>query len=763
MLAKKGATLDANSAALSKPLWDFDYDTVRKWANSIARDQDIALVEIVDYQNQTIALKSKRSKANADTQDQANLYSKKIIHTVDGEPNVVGTLKITFFDDRIGIAVWKEVSKSAILFVVSTITVLTVALVANRTMIGAPLSRLTSVIESAHETSKKTRVEWKSKDEIGMVARAFYEMQDHLEAERIELVRANDRHMFLYNNTPIMLFTVDIYDCIQRVSDYWLRATGYSKQQVLGFKFSMFVSESSQDAYEHRRSIETLSEHQEHGTTLSFLKQDGTYIDVLLTETRDYDDTSGLGRYLSVMTDISKLKAAEAEIITQAQTDLVTGLLNRTGFTHHLESALNGAGTETSVAILFFDLDHFKWVNDNLGHFSGDEVLQQVARRVVPLLHPGELFGRFGGDEFAVMISGQSINERTTCLAAQINEHLSQPFNLSERTVLITTSIGISFYPEQAKDVESLLKTSDIAMYRQKNRGRNGFCIYDEAFGAEAARKLEIEETISEALTNNWFELHFQPIVDLHNESIIGFEGLLRLNHPEKGLLPPSEYIEVAEQTGHILDIGDQVLELGVAALDRLKSDPTLSSAYVAINLSAAQFISNLPMKVSEQLIRWNVSPDKLVLEMTESVLMQDSPGLYKILDDIVLMGCRFALDDFGTGFSSLSYMNRFPVSIVKIDQSFVREIEKCGATQKARKTAALIEGIVGLSHKLDLKVTAEGIETEEQYALLSAMNIEAGQGYLFSKPRPLETYLESIEGFGSNAVDGALAKRQLR
>ncbi|WP_051645220.1 EAL domain-containing protein [Labrenzia sp. DG1229] len=266
--------------------------------------------------------------------------------------------------------------------------------------------------------------------------------------------------------------------------------------------------------------------------------------------------------------------------------------------------------------------------------------------------------------------------------------------------------------------------------------------MFNEKFGREAARQLEVKEVISEALKNDWFELHFQPIVDLKSRSTIGFEGLLRLVHPGKGILPPLEYIRAAEQTGGILEIGDLVLELGLQALERLHSKPEWQSTYVALNFSAAQFLPDLPANLAQKLSAHSIDPDRLVLEITETTLMQNNMGLASLIEDIRNLGCAFALDDFGTGFSSLSYMNRFPVDTVKIDSSFISGLDETAGSERANKTHALIEAIVGLSKRLELNVIAEGIENEEQLRCLIEMGVETGQGFLFGKAEPLDTVL---------------------
>jgi len=753
MIAKKRVLLDANSKALSKALWDFDYGNLRKWAGAIANDRDIFSIEILDDNNKSLALISKENSEISALNRENELFSKEITHKVDGVEHSVGTLRIRFMSNHISNAAVREVVKSAILFIVSTISVLVAALIANRFMITRPLLRLNAAIEATQRSGTRKKVNWQSSDELGRVTTAFNEMQERLDQDEAQLIRANKRLTFLYNNTPVMLYSIDSEDNIRNVSDYWLHATGYSRKDVIGRKFREFIHDDFKDEYLKNRSMLSEGKNETLELTSVFQKADGTCLDVLITETKDFDDSAHGGSSLSVMTDISKLKAAEAEILRQARTDYLTGLVNREGFADRLNAAIENSDGSDDIAVLFFDLDRFKWVNDNLGHFAGDRVLQSVTREIAQLLGEDDCFGRFGGDEFAIMLACESSKKRAVELATKINRTLNRPIDLGGRTLQISASVGISFYPDNAKSAEELLKASDVAMYRQKNSGRNGFCVFNEQFGKEASQQLEVKEVISEALENDWFELHYQPIVNLESRATIGFEGLLRLVHPERGVLPPLEYIRAAEQTGGILEIGDLVLELGLDALERLQQSRDCQSAYVALNFSAAQFLPDLPSNLKEKLTAHRVDPGRLVLEITETTLMQNSMGLDGLIEDIRKLGCTFALDDFGTGFSSLSYMHRFPVDTVKIDRSFIKGLDERSGMERTHKTAALIEAVVGLSQKLKLNVIAEGIETEAQYTRLVDLGVKTGQGFLFGKAEPLETYLsESHTGRSDTA-----------
>ncbi|WP_306150221.1 MULTISPECIES: EAL domain-containing protein [unclassified Roseibium] len=742
MVAKQQVLVDVNSKVLSKLIWDFDDENLKKWTAAIATEPDIFSIEVLDDTNNRLAFFSNADDSNPASQEGGTLFSKDIIHVIDENDYNVGTLNVWFMTERLRSAAIEQVAYPAILFVVSTISVLIVALLANRIMINRPLSRLNEAIETTHRSGTRKRVDWSSSDEFGSVTEAFNEMQDSLDKDEAKLLKANKRLAFLYHNTPVMLYSIDHEDRILNVSDYWLSATGYAREAVIGRKFREFLQPDCTEEYLDSRKRLFSAEHMSFEITSVFIRADGSPLDVLITEIRDFDKSSTGRQSLSVMADICQLKAAEAKILHQARTDFLTGLLNRHGFTHRMNEAIDAADADHEISVLFFDLDNFKWVNDNLGHFAGDQVLKLVTQRVSKLLKTDDCFGRFGGDEFAILLSGGDVRARAVDLATRINQVLKQPISLSGRQLQISASIGISYYPENADTADDLLQTSDVAMYRQKGSGRNGHCVFDVQFGQEAARQLEVKELISEALKHDWFELYYQPIVHLNERSIVGFEGLLRLVHPDMGILPPREYITVAEQTGSILEIGDRVLRLGMRALKELEQQPDWQDAYVTLNLSAAQFRRELPDTLARYLAQHDLVGDRLVLEITETTLMQNSADLDGLIEDIRKLGCALALDDFGTGFSSLSYMNRLHVDTVKIDRSFVQGLGDISNKDASGKTAPLVEAIVGLAEKLDLTVIAEGIETEEQLGSLTQRNVVFGQGFLFGDAKPLDVWL---------------------
>jgi len=752
--AKKEALLDANSSALSKPLWDFDFANLNRWAETIALDPDVAVVEIYNDRDDLVAsAPENRVEVENRLSGEIDEQRREIIHKANGETVPVGLLRIVYHGDRMANQVWREVGKSALLFIFSTIAVLATAIVANKFIIARPLSMLTSAIEATGRLSKRHHVSFASNDELGKVIHNFNDMQDRLDEDEEKLRDAHERVSFLYNNTPAMLYSVNSEDVIVWVSDYWLRATGYTADEVVGQLFGSFVTEETLADYTGRTGVNDMPHGETGEAYCVFRRKDGDHINVLISETADLHISDGLTRTLSVMTNITDLKTAEAALLKQAQTDSLTGLANREGFSIQTERAIaEAADAGAPLCMLFFDLDHFKWINDNLGHETGDQVLETIAARIRPLLQPGDLFARLGGDEFSVMLTGRDLKTRAITLANQIRDCLHAPFKIEGRRLSVNVSVGISFYPDNALTADELLRTADVAMYQKKRSGRGGYCLFNKEMGRIASRHLEVQQHIIDGLALDWFDLHFQPIIDLKTQKTVGFEGLLRLNHPTEGRIYPDEVIRVAEDNGLILDIGDRALNLGLNQLSRLARDPMHEDAYVAINLSAAQFLPGLPAKLASQLMRHKIRPDRLVLEITETVLMQDNPELEHIFNEIRALGCRFALDDFGTGYSSLSYLNRFPVDIVKIDRAFTQSLDGTEHRDVTERTRFLIQGIRILARQLGVTLIAEGVETEAQYRGLMDMNIDAGQGYYFGRPEESGYYLA-----GGQSVDTAL------
>jgi EAL domain-containing protein (putative c-di-GMP-specific phosphodiesterase class I) len=308
--------------------------------------------------------------------------------------------------------------------------------------------------------------------------------------------------------------------------------------------------------------------------------------------------------------------------------------------------------------------------------------------------------------------------------------------------VRLSASIGIALYPRHAANAAELLQKSDMAMYSKKRDGKNGAMLYNSEIQDHTRRRAEIEHDIEEGLAEDWFDAFFQPIVEVGTGRTVGYEALMRLVHPERGVIPPAELICVAEETGAISRLGGQVLEKALSNLARLSAATGHHDAYLAVNFSPLQFDQSLPVRLAALTTHFDIAPHRIVIEITEATLLHDNPQIRTILDEFNRYGYRLALDDFGTGYSSLSYLNRFPVDIVKIDQSFIRSLTEDEAELR-HKSRMLVEGITAISHKMECAVVAEGIETDEQRQILEEFGVDYGQGYLFARPQPLAKLIE--------------------
>ncbi|HMC21342.1 MAG TPA: EAL domain-containing protein [Thermoanaerobaculia bacterium] len=436
--------------------------------------------------------------------------------------------------------------------------------------------------------------------------------------------------------------------------------------------------------------------------------------------------------------EASELATVEMEHL--AYHDALTGLPNRPLFMDRLIMAVAQASrSNQKIAVFFLDLDRFKDINDSLGHSMGDGLLKAVAERIRRCVREGDTVARFGGDEFTLLIPRIDHIDDAAKIAQKILETLKIPFSISDHELFVTTSVGISIYPNDGGDPETLVRNADSAMYRAKDQGRDNYQLYAPAMNARALERLALENMLRKAISHRELVLFYQPIADMKTKTIVGVEALIRWKHPELGLLSPAHFISVAETSGLIIPIGDWVLRTACKQTKmwqkRLDSHLT-----VAVNLSARQFQQpNLAEIISEVLEETGLDAKCLELEITESNAMQNAENTIYTLRELKALGVRIAMDDFGTGYSSLNYLKRFPIDTLKLDQSFVREITTDPTD------AAIATAVIAMAHSLDLKVIGEGVETEEQFAFLHKQKCDYIQGYLFSPPQAvenLETYL---------------------
>ncbi|TXI10731.1 MAG: EAL domain-containing protein [Novosphingobium sp.] len=439
-----------------------------------------------------------------------------------------------------------------------------------------------------------------------------------------------------------------------------------------------------------------------------------------------YDDLRHTGFRLFIR-DVTDRYTAESQVRFLADHDSLTVLPNRHNFQSRLESALDGADADNPFAVLYVDLDHFKAVNDTLGHQFGDSVLVEAAWRIKSALGGKDFVARLGGDEFACIVDRFDAIEDLRLAGKAIVEAISQPMEIERRTVRIGASVGIAFAPEHGPTSEVLLRSADLALYEAKSRGRGSAIVYDPAMEELKQERGRLELDLRSALADGEFELHYQPLHELAGDRIAGFEALLRWRHPERGLIPPDVFIPIAEQTGLIVALGEWVLREALAEAATWPADMT-----VAVNVSPAQMTDfTLLKQVIAALSASGFDPHRLELEITETMLMQECDEHLQQLERLHALGVRIALDDFGTGYSSLNYLRSFPFDKIKIDRCFITEM------QAGSESSAIIEAVLDLASKLNMQTIAEGVESEEQLASLRALGCEQVQGYLISRAIP--------------------------
>ena len=437
----------------------------------------------------------------------------------------------------------------------------------------------------------------------------------------------------------------------------------------------------------------------------------------------------GTHLYMAVMQ-----RRVEDMIRHQASHDRLTGLPNRLLFDERLSLALAHAHQwGEMLAVMFLDLDRFKIINDTLGHASGDLLLQQVAQRLAKCLKQNDTIARWGGDEFTLILPQVKSAHDATKIAQRIIKALKTSFECNGQELHVTTSIGIALAPYDGEDAETLLKNADTAMYRAKQQGKNDFQLYAADMNTQALDQLVLANDLYRALNRGEFVLHYQPQVNLKTRQIVAMEALVRWQHPERGLIPPSHFIPLAEETGQINAIGEWVLQTACAQ-NRAWQEAGLPPIRVAVNLSARQFQQqNLAQLIDRVLTETRLEAQYLEVEITETIAMQDVNVTISVLEKLQAMGTYISIDDFGTGYSSLATLKQFPLNTLKIDRAFVKDL------MTDAKDAALIRAIVALGHGLDLIVIAEGVETAEQQEFLCSVGCDAMQGYWFSKPLPAE------------------------
>ncbi|WP_051092253.1 EAL domain-containing protein [Aromatoleum toluclasticum] len=541
--------------------------------------------------------------------------------------------------------------------------------------------------------------------------------------------------MVVFDASSQGIMTADAAGVITSVNPAFCSITGYSSDDVIGQTPAMFKS-GRHDAGFYKNMWATLETTGRWEGEVWNRRKAGDVYPQWLTISAVRDESGRLIKYVSIFSDMTRRKQREEVIWRQANFDALTGLANRNLLNDRLERALaHGRRMGKKAGLVFLDLDGFKWINDTLGHDVGDEMLIEVAARLKDCVRQQDTVARLGGDEFTLVVDDIEDAEDLQIVGEKVLRIIREPFLLAGANRYVSGSLGITVFPDDGDNVQTLLRNADIAMYQSKQLGKNRCQFYSQDMQEAARLRVQMEAELRVAVERRQFVLYYQPIIDARSGCVIGAEALVRWQHPLRGLVAPDEFIAIAEDTGMILPIGAWVLNEALRQANEWH-EQGLSPLRIAVNVSGVQFREQGLLELIAQASREpGFDRIKLVLEITESVLMQSSDATEALMREIGKLGVNYSLDDFGTGYSSLSYLKRFPVDHVKIDRSFVSDCVE------DKNDALLVEAIINMAHSLGLKVTAEGVETDSQREFLRMRHCDYLQGYLVSQPLPPDEF----------------------
>ena len=565
------------------------------------------------------------------------------------------------------------------------------------------------------------------------VRRALHDVDQRtrrLETE--EALRLRDRAVEASVNPVVIVSAIDPNMPLVYVNRAFEQVTGYSRAEVIGGN-CRFLQGEDREQPELDKIRRAIAEQRDGHAVLRNYRKDGSLFWNKLYVTPVRDPLSNrVTHFVGVQYDITEIKGYQEELEHQANHDALTGLANRNLLKDRLKQALALAHRyKRPFSLTFIDLDNFKLINDSLGHDIGDRLLKLAAGRLAACVQEGDTVARLGGDEFVLLVAEQEQEEGVYRAMQRVMASMSQPFVIDEREFKITCSAGIASFPRDGEEADTLLRNAETAMYRAKDLGRNNFQLYSSDMNSDLGERLTLETDLWKAVVRNELVLYYQPKVELKSGRVIGMEALLRWNHPTRGMIPPEKFVPAAEASSLITEIGSWVIH-EACANNKEWQDANLRALPIAVNISARQLHDNdLVETIRTALQTTNLRPEHLEIELTESAVMMHPDDAINTMARLRGMDVRIALDDFGTGYSSLSHLKRLPVTGLKIDQSFVRDLAF------DPDDAAIVRAIVAVAHELMLGVTAEGVENAEQAAFLRTHGCNEAQGYYFARPVP--------------------------
>ncbi|MEQ1772742.1 MAG: EAL domain-containing protein [Burkholderiales bacterium] len=628
-----------------------------------------------------------------------------------------------------------------------------------RQSIVTPIQKLAKGADAVATGDLDHRVIINTNDEYSDLAKNFNHMVDQLQGTTVSKTLHEEQETqlrtLLDGVRDYAIFSIDDQGFVTKWNQASTRILGYEAKDMQGVSFARIFKDDQHARLTRDEGLLAIASRGHFETDTALQRKDGEVFDANMVVTPFSADGGIIKGYSVVVRDITERIKAERHIEQLATKDTLTGLSNRSMLMEQMHTAIARAErSQTQLVVMFIDLDHFKAVNDTLGHAAGDELLRECAKRLTECVREVDIVARLGGDEFVVLLTDVTDTAIVSPIADRMLKLLTTPYQLQGHEASTSASIGICFYPTDGNDVTALMKNADIAMYHAKELNRNNYQFYAEEMNQRMLRRLQLERELRAAVENNEFVLHYQPQVIVATGEIRGAESLLRWNHPIQGLLSPTGFISVAEETGLILPLGEWILNEACRTI-KLWRENGIGIPYVVVNVSAAQLSDDLVTSVREALVNHDIEAGWLMLEITETMLMERVEEAISILRRIRELGIRIAMDDFGTGYSSLSVLQRLPLDTLKIDRSFVIAIDDEVNNSRA---VAIIGAIIAIAKELNLSVVAEGVDSPTQLAFLRTLNCDTYQGFLYSKPldaatlelryaAPVKSVLEDDDG----------------
>ena len=653
----------------------------------------------------------------------------------------------------------EQKQSSMMLVAVVAIIVIFIMLGVTQLLLG-PIRRLTSVVNKMGTGNLDVSANVEADDEIGGLAKAFNDMTKNVNGLVVDLKKEVGQHKLTADNlrklsqaieqSPVSVMITDLKGNIEYVNPEFIKVTGYESDEVIG-RNPRLLNSGQTPSHQFKNLWNTITAGRSWSGELYNKKKSGELYWESVTISPIKNDDGDNTHYLAIKEDISLRKDYEERLLYQASYDKLTDLPNRSLAYDRLQQAIASAVREQKhIAVIYLDFDHFKNINDTLGHAAGDNFLIKMAQRLQDCVRDVDTVARLGGDEFLIMLAEigsdkqeseadyiYSIKQKTE----EILDAVSQPCTIEDIEFSVTVSAGVAIFPKDGDDPHVLLRNSDTAMYRSKRKGRDTYEMFSPEMSDTVFRRVEIDNRLRHALENENFTLMYQALMDAQTQEVVGAEALLRWEDEELGTVAPDVFVPLAEESGLIVDIGGWALDRACADIKRLQQISTNSQNYVAVNLSSRQFRGKgIVNEVADALSKYDISGESLGLEITERLLMKDAPEIVATLNQFKEMNIRLSIDDFGTGYSSLSYLKRFPFDVLKIDKAFVKDIGKDPDDE------ALCEAIISMAHSLGLSLIGEGVENEEQFEFLRSRGTEVIQGYYISKPLEFNEFVRLVD-----------------